>query len=353
MIWKDKKVFITGHTGFKGGWLSLWLTHLGAKVCGFSLENIEKLAFYNKTDLSNKLEKSLIGDIRNLSEIKKAVKEYKPEIIFHMAAQPLVRESYINPIGTYETNVMGTLNVFEAARESNSVKKIINITTDKCYENKEWNWPYREIDSLGGYDPYSSSKACSEILSSSYRNSFFSKGDIQLATARAGNVIGGGDWSSDRLIPDFFRSLISENKVISIRYPNSTRPWQHVLESLNGYISLAESLYINESNTEGAWNFGPFNDDPKNVLWIMQFMQRKFPEIKIIFNKDNQPHESSNLKLDISKSLSRLNWKPMLTISEALELTIDWYRSALNNEDMLTISLEQIKDFEKKIANNV
>ena len=350
MFWQNKKVFITGHSGFKGGWLALWLSSLGADVCGFSKENNEKNSFFNKTNLKNQISKSIIGDIRDFPSIDYAINTFNPDIIFHLAAQPLVRDSYLNPVLTYETNIMGTINVFEAARKSNSTRAIINITTDKCYKNNEWDWPYRENDRLGGRDPYSSSKACSEIISSAYKHSFFSTQNLYLATARAGNVIGGGDWSKDRLIPDFFRNLSSEEKIMEIRYPFAIRPWQHVLESLNGYIKLAENLLENGKIYEGGWNFGPYSYESKTVSWIMDFLQKRFPEMKILINAGNNFHESKNLKLDISKSMSMLPWEPKFNIEEALNLTIEWYKLVLtsDNENMLNKSLEQIEFFENK-----
>ena len=266
-FWSGRSVFLTGHTGFKGGWLALWLTEMGAKVYGYSLDATTSPNFFKIVNLKDKIENSTIGDIRNLSDLIKSIKAAKPSIIFHMAAQAIVRKSYDDPIETYTTNVIGTVNILEAARKVDTVEAIINITTDKCYENKEWNRPYQETDRLGGFDPYSSSKACSELVTDAYRNSFL-KTEIKVATARAGNVIGGGDWAQDRLLPDFFRS-ITNNEVLHIRSPDAVRPWQHVLDPLSGYLILAEKLIKNGNNFAGSWNFGPDESGSKTVMWIL------------------------------------------------------------------------------------
>jgi len=297
MNWKNKKVLITGHTGFKGGWLSLILNQKGAKVIGLALKPGTKPSFYQSVGLDKKVT-SILGDIRDLKTVKQVVKKYKPEIVFHLAAQPLVRKSYQNPIETYETNVIGTANVLEAVRSEKSVKVVVCITTDKCYENNEWVWPYREKDRLGGYDPYSSSKACAELIISSYRNSFFktSKGySVQVSSTRAGNVIGGGDWSEDRLIPDVIRSVF-ENKNLEIRNPDSVRPWQHVLDPLFGYITLAEKLWTKGPEFAEAFNFGPENDEVVPVKDVLAELNKSLDK-KFTIKKSNgkHPHEAGLL----------------------------------------------------------
>lgn len=347
MNWENKKVLITGHTGFKGGWLSMILSRKGAKVTGFSLKPETKPSLFKALNLDKKIT-SIFGDIRNAEEVKKVIKKYKPEIVFHLAAQPLVRKSYRDPIETYETNVIGTANVLEAIRLSDSVKAVVCITTDKCYENKEWVWPYREDDALGGHDPYSASKACSELVISSYRNSFFNGKDskILLASIRAGNVIGGGDWSEDRLIPDVIRSVF-ENKSLEIRNPDSVRPWQHVLDPLFGYISIAEKLIDKGREFAGAWNFGPDNDEVvsvKNVLRILNNSIEKKFEIKKSNGKN--PHEANLLLLDSSKAKKYLNWMPKLKIEKAVKFTADWYSAFYAKKDMTDFTLNQIKEYE-------
>jgi CDP-glucose 4,6-dehydratase len=262
-FWHGRSVFLTGHTGFKGGWIGLWLTHLGAKVYGYALDAPTRQNFFTETKLEERLKKSTIGDIQDLTKLAAAMQSAGPSVVIHMAAQSLVRESYKTPVETFSTNIMGTLNVLEAARSTETVKAIVNITTDKCYENQEWLWPYREDDRLGGYDPYSASKACAEIVAAAYRRSFLAQADISLASVRAGNVIGGGDWAIDRLIPDFLRS-IDAGETLRIRSPNAVRPWQHVLEPLSGYLTIAERLVVDGSDFAQAWNFGPEDSDAKD-----------------------------------------------------------------------------------------
>ena len=344
-FWSGRSVFLTGHTGFKGGWLALWLTEMGAKVNGYSFDATTSPNFFNIVNLKDKIQKSTIGDIRNLPDLVKSMKDAKPSIIFHMAAQSLVRKSYDDPIDTYTTNVIGTVNVLEAARKVDTVEAIVNITTDKCYENQEWNWPYRETDRLGGYDPYSSSKACSELATAAYRNSFLKKTEIKLASARAGNVIGGGDWATDRLLPDFFRS-IDNNKILSVRSPQAVRPWQHVLEPLSGYLMLAEKLVINGNNFAEAWNFGPEQSDTKTVFWVLDRLSEKFSNAKWQAETTKQPHEANMLKLDISKAKLKLGWMPQWSLETAIDNTIKWYQAFKENENMIEFSIKQIKAYQ-------
>lgn len=349
MNWRNKKVLITGHTGFKGGWLSLWLYNKGAKVIGYSLAPVTKPNLYESLNLDKKVT-SVFGDIRDLEGIKKVVKKYKPEIVFHLAAQPLVKKSYQNPIETYETNVIGTANVLEAVRQTHTVKVVVCITTDKCYENNEWVWPYREEDKLGGYDPYSSSKACAELVIASYRNSFFSSkhNKVQVASTRAGNVIGGGDWSKDRLVPDIIKSIF-EKKDLEIRNPNSIRPWQHVLDPLFGYIILAEKLWANGSEYAQAWNFGPDNEGVVPVKEILNHLGKSLNK-KIAVKKSNgkNPHEAGLLLLDSSKAKRKLNWIPKLKINDTIKFTADWYSAFYSKANMNEFSLNQINQYDKK-----
>jgi CDP-glucose 4,6-dehydratase len=344
-FWKNKSVFITGHTGFKGGWLALWLSELGANVYGYSLKAPTDINFFKVINLKKKIKKSTIGDIRNLPGLQNSICNANPSIIFHMAAQSLVRQSYVDPLETFSTNLIGTINVFEAARKIKSVKAIVNITTDKCYENYETNKPYSEIDRLGGLDPYSSSKACSEIATSAYRSSFLNKSGIKIASARAGNVIGGGDWANDRLIPDFFRS-IDNNKILNIRSPKAVRPWQHVLDPLSGYLMLAEKLVNEGDNFAEAWNFGPENTGTRTVSWILKRFSKKFKKAKFKINKQKNYHESKLLNLNISKAKSKLGWKPVWSIESAIDNTIEWYENYKRKENMLEFSIKQIKAYQ-------
>jgi CDP-glucose 4,6-dehydratase len=345
-FWKDKAVFLTGHTGFKGGWIAHWLCELGASVYGYSLEPPTKPNFFSETRLQKRLAQSTIGDIRDLAALTNALKKAKPEIIIHMAAQSLVRKSYKTPVESFATNLMGTVNLLEAARQLGTAKVIINITTDKCYENKEWLWPYRETDHLGGHDPYSASKACAEIAAAAYRNSFLADANIHLACVRAGNVIGGGDWATDRLIPDFLRAL-DEGKTLTIRSPHALRPWQHVLEPLSGYLMLAERLYSDCSIFAEAWNFGPNDEDAKPVSWIVDQLCTLTPGARWQTEHVQQPHEAGLLKLDSSKAKARLGWAPRWNLEAALNKTIEWYQAWRNKEDMAEMSSAQIQAYTK------
>jgi len=347
--WKGKKVFLTGHTGFKGAWLSVWLDSLGAKVTGYALKPPTKPSLFELAGLARRI-KSNIGDVRDAAKIKRALLAAKPEIVIHMAAQPLVRESYRAPAETYETNVMGTVNLLEAVRACGSVKAVVNVTTDKCYENKEHLRGYKEVEPLGGYDPYSSSKACSELVTSAYRNSFFNPADykkhgVALASARAGNVIGGGDWAADRLIPDIIRAVLRGEKVL-IRNPYSIRPWQHVLEPLAGYLRLAESLYTGGIRYAGAWNFGPDSGDARDVEWIVKRMFSAWPEAPgYVIDKGRHPHEANFLKLDSSKARRELAWKPRWHIGQAIDKIVSWTRDYQDGKDMREVCLGQIRDY--------
>lgn len=343
-FWNGRSVFLTGHTGFKGGWTALWLSQMGAKVHGYSLDPISTPNFFEVTKLKERLTSSTIADIQNYSTLKSAMSFANPSVIIHMAAQPLVRKSYEEPVKTFKTNIIGTVNLLEAARKIDTVEAIVNITTDKCYENKEQLKPYLENDKLGGYDPYSSSKACAELVSSAYRNSFLKKIGIKIATARAGNVIGGGDWASDRLIPDFLRA-IDDDKKLFIRSPNAVRPWQHVFEPISGYLMLAEKLVTNSNNFAEAWNFGPQENDSKSVSWVVDYLSQKIPNIKWDVDKTTQPHETMLLLLDNSKAKSKLNWKPQWSIKTAIDKTIEWHHAWKENQSMTELSISQIKSY--------
>jgi CDP-glucose 4,6-dehydratase len=343
-FWRGRSVFLTGHTGFKGGWMALWLSELGAKVHGYSLESTTKPNFFTVTHLQDRLQSSNIADIRDLPKLSSAIQEAKPSIIIHMAAQSLVRESYVTPVETFTANVIGTVNVLEAARKTVTVEAIVNITTDKCYENQEWLWPYRENDRLGGHDPYSSSKACAEIAAAAYRNSFLAKAGIQLASVRAGNVIGGGDWAADRLIPDFLRAF-DANQTLRIRSPNSIRPWQHVLEPLSGYLMLAERLITNGAEFADAWNFGPEESDAKPVSWIVSHLTKKILDITWEIDSSPKPHESCLLKLDSTKAKAKLNWMPRWPLDTALDKTVEWHQAWKENLAMDEFSIQQILDY--------
>ncbi|MBU6338593.1 MAG: CDP-glucose 4,6-dehydratase [Rickettsiales bacterium] len=343
-FYKGKKIFLTGHTGFKGSWLALWLSQMGAKVVGYALKADEE-SLFNLGKVEDGLEKSIIADIRNEIELGNAVKEFQPEIIIHMAAQPLVRRSYVDPKETYETNIIGTLNLFEAARKSGSVKAVLNITTDKCYENKEIDYAYREEDPMGGYDPYSSSKACAEILTSSYRRSFFTKEGIHLASARAGNVIGGGDFSCDRIIPDIVRS-IKDKKEVQLRSPNAIRPWQHVLEPLHGYLILTKNLYEKGEFFAKAYNFGPDKDAEVNVENLTKSLIKNLQLGSYKISENCNLHEAGILKLDNSKAKEELNFYPVLNFDNAIKMTAEWYLKYLENRDLVgDFTKKQIEEF--------
>ena len=331
-FWQGKRVFLTGHTGFKGSWLSLWLVSLGVNVKGYALSPPTSPSLFNEAKVDSIID-SQIGDIRDQDALHESMTEFNPDILIHMAAQPLVRHSYDAPIDTYEVNVIGTAKVLEVARSCPNLKSIVNITTDKCYENDERSEGYKEDDPMGGYDPYSSSKGCAELVASSYRRSFLQDQGVGLASVRAGNVIGGGDWADDRLIPDILRSFEKKEPVV-VRNPKATRPWQHVLEPLSGYLILAQKLYKDQEEYAGGWNFGPNDNDAKPVDWIL----------------DN-PHEAGFLKLDISKAKSQLGWKPAWELSRTLDKIIAWHRSWLSQEDMQAVSLAEIEEYMRDMNN--
>ncbi|MCB2359373.1 CDP-glucose 4,6-dehydratase [Clostridium estertheticum] len=346
-FWCGKKVLVTGHTGFKGSWLCLWLQKLGAEVIGYALEaptvpNLFKVAQVEENMMS------IIDDIRNKDRLVSVLKKYKPDIVFHLAAQSLVRKSYANPVETFETNVMGTVNLLDAIRFSESIRVVVNITSDKCYDNKEWSWGYREIDSMGGYDPYSCSKGCSELVTNSFRQSYFKGKDIHLASARAGNVIGGGDWAEDRLVPDIIKSLIKIEPV-SIRNPFAVRPWQHVLEPLNGYMMLAEAMWQHGEKYSEPWNFGPDDDHVITVGELTNKLSSLWKE-NLEIKKDirKQPHEATLLKLDCSKAKLNLGWYPKLNLEDTLIWTTDWYKEfTWKSEGMKEVTIKQIEAYDK------
>jgi CDP-glucose 4,6-dehydratase len=344
-FWKGKTVFLTGHTGFKGGWLSLWLASMGAKVAGFSLAPNTVPSFFDVAHVESLLDSSFIADIRDLAALKKAISQSQPEIVIHMAAQPLVRYSYSNPVETYATNVMGTVHVLECIRLVRSVRAAVIVTTDKCYENKEWAWGYRENEPMGGHDPYSNSKGCSELVTSAYRSSFLQSNGVAVASARAGNVIGGGDWAADRLVPDILRAF-EQGRPVIIRNPHATRPWQHVLEPISGYLTLAEQLYTQGNAFAEGWNFGPKDDDARSVQWIVAHMVNSWGN-GASWQQDGgvHPHEANYLKLDISKAKARLGWQPSWPLATALPHITAWHQAWLANDDMKKLCLAQIQKY--------
>ena len=341
-FWKDKKVFITGHTGFKGSWLSLWLQDMGAVVKGYALEPSTVLNLFTVAKVGQNMD-SEIGDITNIKHITDSMIAFNPEILIHMAAQPLVRLSYQEPILTYSTNVMGTVNVLEAARKCTNLKSIVSVTTDKCYENKEWEWGYRENESMGGHDPYSSSKGCAELVIAAYRRSFFNTNNTpSLASARAGNVVGGGDWANDRLIPDILKAF-EKNEPVVIRNPMATRPWQHVLEPLSGYLVLAQHLFEEGDAFAESWNFGPKDEDCKSVGWILEKMVAKWGRgVTWELDKNNNPHEAGYLKLDCSKSAMKLHWHPNWNLDYTLDSIVNWHQNWLSGKNMQEQCLHEI-----------
>lgn len=344
-FWRGKRVFLTGHTGFKGGWLAIWLSSMGAIVKGYALSPTTNPSLFVIAGLSKFVE-SDINDIREFEKLAASMRAFSPEIIFHMAAQPLVRASYKKPLETYEINVMGTANLLEAARYCPSVRTIVNVTTDKCYENNELVWGYRETDPMGGKDPYSSSKGCAELVTAAYRESFLKDSSIGVATARAGNVIGGGDWAADRLIPDILKAFDSNIPVI-VRNPKSTRPWQHVLEPLSGYIILAQQLYDDPTEFSGGWNFGPYEYDVKPVDWILNHMTELWGDASWQLDLADNVHEAKLLKLDISKASAILNWSPTWSLAATLGKIINWHKSWLLEADMHAACLDEISEFTK------
>ena len=344
--YRNKSVLITGHTGFKGSWLALWLLKLNARVVGYALEPPSQPSHYPLLALDME---SILGDIRDKEKLRKAIDGCKPDIVFHLAAQPLVRKSYEDPTGTFETNVMGTLNVLEVCRRSDTLKAIVNITSDKCYENREWPWGYRENDPMGGHDPYSASKGCAELLTTSYQRSFFpidtfgKDHQTLVASVRAGNIVGGGDWGEDRLIPDIVRAA-SRHQPVIIRNPRAVRPWQHVLDPLAGYLMVGQRLLEGQKDISGPWNFGPGDGDQKEVLCVVQAMQQHWAAIEFdISANDDSPHEAGLLRLDCSKARIRLKWRPIWDGSQVFEKTARWYRQFY--EDDQIISREHLNEY--------
>jgi CDP-glucose 4,6-dehydratase len=350
-FWRDKKVLVTGHTGFKGSWLSLWLQSMEAEVTGYSLSVPTEPSFFELARVAEGME-SITGDVRDLEQLHQVIADRRPEIIIHMAAQSLVRRSYVDPVETYATNVMGTVNLLEAIRRTDSVKAALVVTSDKCYENREWVWGYRENDPMGGYDPYSSSKGCAELVTTAFQRSYFNPAEmarhgVGLASARAGNVIGGGDWAEDRLIPDFIRSML-EGRPVAIRNPHAIRPWQHVLDPLSGYMLLAEKLYEDGARYAESWNFGPRDEDARPVSWIVERMVSLWGDgASSTFDRGENPHEAHHLKLDCSKARGALGWRPQWNIEKALEATVVWYKAYRSEKSLRSLSLEQIESYQK------
>ena len=355
-FWQKKKVFVTGHTGFKGGWLSLWLQSLGSELTGYSLQPPTTPNLYTVAKVSDGM-KSISSDIRDLGHLTKAMQASSPEIVIHMAAQALVRESYQSPVETYATNLMGTVNVLESVRYTPSVRAVVVVTTDKCYENREWVWGYRENEPMGGYDPYSSSKGCAELATAAYRSSFFNLKDykkhgVAIATARAGTVIGGGDWAKDRLVPDIIAAF--ENKSLAkIRNPHAIRPWQYVLEPLRGYLMLAEKLFLEGPLFAESWNFGPRDYDAKPVSWIVEQLASLWGK-GVNWDLDSQPqlHESHYLKLDCSKADYKLEWRPSIKLTDTLHLIVSWHNAYIKKADMRLETINQIQRYERIILKD-
>jgi CDP-glucose 4,6-dehydratase len=344
-FWKGKTVLVTGHTGFKGSWLSLWLAAMGAKVVGYALPPPTSPSLFELANVARDIS-AIEGDVRDADYLQSVVSQHQPDIVLHLAAQALVRPSYQDPVATYASNVMGTVHLLEAIRKTDSVRAVVIVTSDKCYENREWLWPYRENEAMGGYDPYSSSKGCAELVTAAYRNSFFSKQGPYIASARAGNVIGGGDWALDRLIPDAANAML-ENRALTIRNPAAVRPWQHVLEPLHGYLLLAQKLFEQGSQFAQAWNFGPAVEEAKPVSWVVeQFGAAWGKHIDCHIEQQQQPHEAGLLMLDSSKARNLLGWQPRLDITQALQWTADWYRSYGTQQSMREYTEQQISTYQ-------
>jgi CDP-glucose 4,6-dehydratase len=343
--WAGRRVLLTGHTGFKGSWMALWLHRLGAQVSGLALPPPSEPSLFKGARVDEVLSHHE-ADVRDLAAVQAVMKAEQPELVIHMAAQSLVRPSYDDPVGTYATNVMGTVNLLEAARHQPTVRGVLVITTDKCYDNREWPWGYRENDPMGGRDPYSSSKGCAELVCSAYRASFLAGQGVGLATARAGNVIGGGDWARDRLVPDVLAAF-SRGEPVALRHPHAVRPWQHVLEPLRGYLTLSERLLGAESEAAQAWNFGPRDDDARSVGEVVAELARRWgDDARTDVQAGDHPHEATWLKLDTSLARQRLSWRPRLDLGGALQLTVDWHRGWLAGADPRTLTLEQIASYE-------
>lgn len=351
--YKGKKVLLTGHTGFKGSWLAIWLKHLGAEVYGYALDPYSDQDNFVTCKLDEQIHHR-IGDVRDLAHLKSYFEEVQPDIAFHLAAQPLVLLSYKDPVNTFETNLMGVVNFFEAVRSTTSLKAAINITSDKCYDNREWVWGYRENDAMGGKDPYSASKGCAELITNSYLQSYFLNAECKIASARAGNVIGGGDWAADRIVPDFFRA-IQKNEAIFVRNPHATRPWQHVLEPLSGYLNLGQALYNYGNVFSGGWNFGPEDSANYSVGHLIENLIAKHQSGSIETPQLNDKlHEAHLLKLDISKAVNELKWKSALSFNDTVEFTVSGYQADLSQKDILNKRILQIKSYtQKAIEKNI
>ncbi|QKY05609.1 CDP-glucose 4,6-dehydratase [Janthinobacterium lividum] len=349
-FWHGKRVFLTGHTGFKGGWLSLWLQQLGADVTGYALDAPTSPSLFEAASVARGM-RSIIGDVRDGDAVKRAMAVARPDIVIHMAAQPLVRYSYVNPVETYSTNVMGVVNLLEAVRATPGVRAVVNVTSDKCYENREWPWGYRENEAMGGYDPYSNSKGCAELVTAGYRSSFFHadkypEHGVALGSGRAGNVIGGGDWALDRLIPDMLRA-IGAGEPVMIRNPHAIRPWQHVLEPLSGYLTLAEKLYTEGPVHAEGWNFGPYDTDAKPVEWIVERMTQEWGAgASWTLDGQDHPHEATYLKLDCSKARGQLGWHPRWDIGQTIAKIVEWHKACDQGADMRAMTLAQIVTYQ-------
>jgi CDP-glucose 4,6-dehydratase len=349
-FWRGRRVFLTGHTGFKGSWLALWLQRLGAEVTGYSIDVPTTPSFYEAAGVEADLT-SLRGDVRNLEALTGAISDARPEIVVHMAAQSLVRTSYDEPVETFSTNVIGTVNVLEAVRSLSGVRVVLNVTSDKCYLNRGWEWGYREIERLGGDDPYSASKACAELVTTAYQHSFFAAGAPAIASARSGNVIGGGDWAPDRLVPDVMRAALA-GSTVTVRNPYHVRPWQHVLNPLSGYLKLLEGLWDDPALGE-AWNFGPPESDARSVSWVVAQLAELWSEridIRMEDNAESGAFEARVLKLDSTRARERLVWRPSWTLEQALDATVGWYRAFRSGDDTRQLALAQIAAFEAEGA---
>jgi CDP-glucose 4,6-dehydratase len=353
-FWKDKRVLLTGHTGFKGSWLALWLQSMGSQVVGYALAPPTNPSLFEVAKVGGGMT-SIIGDIRDLTQLRAVCAANRPEVVIHMAAQALVRHSYLEPVETYSTNVMGTVNLLEAVRSTDSVKAVVIVTSDKCYENREWAWGYRENEAMGGYDPYSNSKGCAELVTAAYRNSYFhpqkyAEHGVAIASGRAGNVIGGGDWADDRLIPDILRA-ITAGKLVNIRNPHAVRPWQHVLEPLSGYLLLAQKLHEEGAAYAEGWNFGPQAEDAKPVQWIVENLTTAWGDgASWLLDGGDHPHEAHYLKLDCSKANGQLHWHPRWRLEQALDAIIEWHRAQRDGQDMRETTLRQIDAYNASFA---
>lgn len=345
-FWSGKRVFVTGHTGFKGSWLCLWLQSMDAETYGYSLEPPTEPNLFTVANVGAEMVRSELADIRDATKLAEAMRSSLAEIVFHLAAQPLVRYSYEHSAETYAVNVMGTVNLLEAVRATPGVRAVVNVTTDKCYENREGTRGYREDEAMGGFDPYSSSKGCSELVTAAYRRSFMQRANVALASARAGNVIGGGDWAADRLVPDFLRAMDAK-QVLKVRSSDSIRPWQHVLEPVSGYLALAERLYARPGEFAEAWNFGPDDGDARPVRWVVEHLAQAAPNAKWQYDEAPRPHETNILKLDSSKARARLGWHPKWPLETALSKTMSWHQAWRNGEDMRKVTLAQIAEYQR------